>query len=241
MRLARPLAAAILVVAALSVPQAAQAAVFKHPGVLVSRAQLDFVRANLGNEPWKSAWNDLQGSPYASLSYTAKPRAEVECGPSVESRQRLLGRAQGRHGGLHARPAVVPHQGLPLRAEGDPDHGRLVGRDHQTHREQRAAADRLGGRQLLPRRRAHQAHLHRLDPGRPVRRQAPHRVPPDPDRRKAQQQRQLGTDHDRCRYRHRRASGRPGVLRPGGHDLARQVARLHLPRDRRRAAQGAAG
>jgi hypothetical protein len=70
----------MLVVAALSVPQAAQAAVFKHPGVLVSRAQLDFVRANLGNEPWKSAWNDLQGSPYASLSYTAKPRADVNCG-----------------------------------------------------------------------------------------------------------------------------------------------------------------
>ncbi|MEU7861611.1 alginate lyase family protein [Nonomuraea sp. NPDC049141] len=82
MRLARPLAATMLVVAALSVPQPAQAAVFKHPGVLVSRAQLDFVRANLGNEPWKSAWNALQGSSYASLSYTAKPRAVVECGPS---------------------------------------------------------------------------------------------------------------------------------------------------------------
>ncbi|WP_431926254.1 FG-GAP-like repeat-containing protein [Nonomuraea jabiensis] len=82
MRLARPLAVAVLVAAALSVPQAAQAAVFKHPGVLVSRAQLDFVRANLGNEPWKSAWNSLRGSSHASLSYTAKPRAVVNCGPS---------------------------------------------------------------------------------------------------------------------------------------------------------------
>ncbi|MEV5889506.1 alginate lyase family protein [Nonomuraea fuscirosea] len=80
MRLARPLAATMLVAAALSAPQPAQAAAFKHPGVLVSRAQLNFVRANLGNEPWKSAWNALQKSSYASLSYTAKPRAVVECG-----------------------------------------------------------------------------------------------------------------------------------------------------------------
>ncbi|MET8007677.1 FG-GAP-like repeat-containing protein [Nonomuraea glycinis] len=82
MRLARPLAAAMLVVAALSMPQPAQAAVFKHPGVLVSRAQLDFVRANLGNEPWKSAWNALQLHRFAQVSYTAHPRAEVNCGPS---------------------------------------------------------------------------------------------------------------------------------------------------------------
>jgi hypothetical protein len=70
----------MLVAAALSVPQPAQAAVFKHPGVLVSRAQLDFVRANLGNEPWKSAWNALQSHRFAQLSYTAHPRAEVNCG-----------------------------------------------------------------------------------------------------------------------------------------------------------------
>lgn len=80
-RPARPVVAAVLVAAALSLPQPAQAAVFKHPGVLVSRAQLDFVRANLGNEPWKSAWNSLQRSSSASLSYTAKPRAVVDCGP----------------------------------------------------------------------------------------------------------------------------------------------------------------
>ncbi|MEV4177733.1 FG-GAP-like repeat-containing protein [Nonomuraea sp. NPDC049709] len=84
MRLARPLTATMLVAAALSVPQAAQAAQaagFKHPGVLVSRAQLDFVRVNLGNEPWKSAWNSMRSSSYASLSYVAKPRSVVECGP----------------------------------------------------------------------------------------------------------------------------------------------------------------
>ncbi|GAA2209600.1 hypothetical protein GCM10009850_050590 [Nonomuraea monospora] len=82
MRPARIAAAAVLAVAVLCVPQPAQAAVFKHPGVLVSRAQLDFVRANLGNEPWKSAWSSLQKSAQASLSYTAEPRAVVDCGPS---------------------------------------------------------------------------------------------------------------------------------------------------------------
>ncbi|MFG6199691.1 alginate lyase family protein [Nonomuraea sp. JJY05] len=82
MRLSRPLAVSMLVAAALAVPQPVQAAAFKHPGVLVSRAQLDFVKANLGNEPWKSAWNSMRSSSYASLSYTAKPRATVNCGPS---------------------------------------------------------------------------------------------------------------------------------------------------------------
>ncbi|MGW4791071.1 FG-GAP-like repeat-containing protein [Nonomuraea sp. NPDC004297] len=82
MRLARPLAVAALVAAALVVPQPAQAAVFQHPGVLVSRAQLDFVRANLGSEPWKSAWSALERHPFASLSYTPTPRSVVNCGPT---------------------------------------------------------------------------------------------------------------------------------------------------------------
>ncbi|WP_327093032.1 FG-GAP-like repeat-containing protein [Nonomuraea sp. NBC_01738] len=81
MRLARPLAAALLAAAVIAIPHPAQAAVFKHPGVLVSRAQLDFVRANLGSEPWKSAWNSMRASTFASLSYTATPRAVVNCGP----------------------------------------------------------------------------------------------------------------------------------------------------------------
>jgi hypothetical protein len=62
---------------------AAAPAVFTHPGVLVSRAQLDFVRTkvNSGAQPWKSAYDQMMGSSYASLSRTAKPRSVVECGP----------------------------------------------------------------------------------------------------------------------------------------------------------------
>ncbi|TDP97837.1 alginate lyase family protein [Labedaea rhizosphaerae] len=61
--------------------QAAPAA-FSHPGVLVSRAQLDFVKAkvNSGAQPWSSAFDQMMGSSYASLSRQPKPRAIVECG-----------------------------------------------------------------------------------------------------------------------------------------------------------------
>ncbi|MER6379603.1 alginate lyase family protein [Streptomyces sp. NPDC001250] len=65
--------------------QRAQAAptVFVHPGVTVSRAQLDFARAEVlaGAQPWEGAYDQMTASPYASLSRTPKPRAVVECGP----------------------------------------------------------------------------------------------------------------------------------------------------------------
>ncbi|MFI5691050.1 alginate lyase family protein [Kribbella sp. NPDC051586] len=58
-------------------------AAFTHPGVGVSVAQLDFVRAKVqaGAQPWTSAFNQAKSSTYASLSRTPKPRAVVECGP----------------------------------------------------------------------------------------------------------------------------------------------------------------
>ncbi|MFE7327526.1 alginate lyase family protein [Streptomyces sp. NPDC057565] len=61
---------------------AAAPASFTHPGVLVNRPQLDFVRAKVqgGAQPWKSAYDQMLASKYASLTRTAKPRAIVECG-----------------------------------------------------------------------------------------------------------------------------------------------------------------
>jgi hypothetical protein len=57
-------------------------AAFVHPGVTVSSAQLDYARAKVqaNAEPWKSAYNQMMASPYASLTRTPKPRATVECG-----------------------------------------------------------------------------------------------------------------------------------------------------------------
>jgi hypothetical protein len=56
---------------------------FVHPGVLVSKAQLDFVKAKVkaGAQPWKKAYDAMMASPSASLSYTPEPYKVVECGP----------------------------------------------------------------------------------------------------------------------------------------------------------------
>ncbi|WP_433058151.1 alginate lyase family protein [Dactylosporangium sp. CS-033363] len=61
---------------------AAAPATFAHPGVLVSQAQLDFMRGKVqaGAQPWKAAYDQMMGSKYASLTRTPKPRATVECG-----------------------------------------------------------------------------------------------------------------------------------------------------------------
>jgi hypothetical protein len=52
-----------------------------HPGVLVSNRQLDYVRAHLDHEPWKSALAQAQASKYAALNYQPHPHETVECGP----------------------------------------------------------------------------------------------------------------------------------------------------------------
>jgi hypothetical protein len=58
-------------------------AAFTHPGVLVSKAQLDFVRSNVnaGTQPWASAYSQMISSSYASLSRTPTPYSVVDCGP----------------------------------------------------------------------------------------------------------------------------------------------------------------
>ncbi|WP_367135597.1 alginate lyase family protein [Saccharothrix sp. HUAS TT1] len=75
------LVAASLVVVAPSSSTAAPAT-FAHPGVLVSKSQLDFVRAkvNAGAQPWRGAYDQMLAHPFASLSRVPKPRAVVECG-----------------------------------------------------------------------------------------------------------------------------------------------------------------
>ena len=55
---------------------------FVHPGILVSRAMLDFVKAKVaaGAEPWKGALAKAQASNAGSLGYTPHARKTVECG-----------------------------------------------------------------------------------------------------------------------------------------------------------------
>ncbi|WP_158849788.1 alginate lyase family protein [Saccharothrix deserti] len=75
------LSAVSLVVA---VPSRSSAAptTFTHPGVLVSKPQLDFVRdkVNASAQPWRGAYDRMMAHPFSSLSRVPKPRAVVECG-----------------------------------------------------------------------------------------------------------------------------------------------------------------
>ncbi len=75
---------ALVTLLMLSLATPVEAAVFVHPGVLVSKSQLDTARTrvNAGQQPWKGAYDSMRASSYASLSRTPKPRAVVECGPS---------------------------------------------------------------------------------------------------------------------------------------------------------------
>lgn len=60
-------------------PASAGRAGFVHPGMLHSGAELAFVRARVkaGQEPWKSAWDQMQKSRYASLSHKPRPERDV--------------------------------------------------------------------------------------------------------------------------------------------------------------------
>ncbi|APE25925.1 MULTISPECIES: alginate lyase family protein [Streptomyces] len=84
--LAVPLLAAALLATLVAGPAGGRAeaapTTFVHPGVLVSRGQLDFTReqVNAGAQPWKGAYDQMMASRYASLSRVPKPRSVVECG-----------------------------------------------------------------------------------------------------------------------------------------------------------------
>lgn len=96
------LAAAVVTAAAVAVPVTAQAVTrptvqfaqwatagsvapvtFRHPGVLVNQAQLDFVKTQVAAnaQPWTAAFAKAKSSTWGSLSYTPHPWAQVKCGP----------------------------------------------------------------------------------------------------------------------------------------------------------------
>ncbi|THU98857.1 chondroitin AC/alginate lyase [Dendrothele bispora CBS 962.96] len=59
-------------------------ATFKHPGVLIDREQLDFIKGKVqsGAQPWTDAYNAMLSDPLASLSRTPSPTTTVQCGPT---------------------------------------------------------------------------------------------------------------------------------------------------------------
>ena len=58
------------------------AAGFYHPGILVNRAQLDFIKGKVaaGVEPWKSAFEAAKASPMGAVAYIPHPWKTCECG-----------------------------------------------------------------------------------------------------------------------------------------------------------------
>ncbi|MFD9909933.1 alginate lyase family protein [Streptomyces sp. NPDC059063] len=62
---------------------------FAHPGVLVSKAQLDRLKARIAahQEPWSKAYRQMAASKYASYAYQAKPYATVVCPPDTRPGQ----------------------------------------------------------------------------------------------------------------------------------------------------------
>ncbi|MGY5056641.1 alginate lyase family protein [Streptomyces sp. 900105755] len=80
-----PLLAAVgaLLLGVFAAPAAHSApSTFVHPGVTVSKAQLDFARTEVlaGAQPWKAAYDQMMASKYADLNRTPTPWATVECG-----------------------------------------------------------------------------------------------------------------------------------------------------------------
>lgn len=73
----------ILFLVFLSFFTCATLAAFKHPGIGVSRAHLDFVKAQLvaKAQPWTLALSQAQRSRLGQPIYTPKPWKVVECGP----------------------------------------------------------------------------------------------------------------------------------------------------------------
>ena len=59
-------------------------ATFTHPGVLLDKAQLDFIKSKVqsGAQPWTDAYNDMLSSTLGSTTRTPSPVATVACGPN---------------------------------------------------------------------------------------------------------------------------------------------------------------
>jgi Alginate lyase len=54
---------------------------FKHPGVLLSKGQIDFIKTkvNTNAQPWKSAFDQMSGGFLASKNYVPKPVPKLQC------------------------------------------------------------------------------------------------------------------------------------------------------------------
>ncbi|MTV41206.1 RICIN domain-containing protein [Duganella radicis] len=81
---ARARLAATLFLTSLSLGAGAAPATFAHPGVLLSRADLDGLKAELASEPWKSAYERLKNDARSQKTYVMQgPWASVSRNPDL--------------------------------------------------------------------------------------------------------------------------------------------------------------
>lgn len=61
----------------------ASAKEFLHPGISHTQKKIDFIKGKIaaGQEPWATAWKDVQASRYSDLDWKPQPYAKVERGP----------------------------------------------------------------------------------------------------------------------------------------------------------------
>ena len=94
---------------------------FAHPGVFVSRAQLDFVRGKVqaGAQPWKARLRPDDGQPVRVAVADPEAPRDRRVRLLLQPQQRLHRRARGRHRRVHDVAGLVHHPGQPVRHEGD--------------------------------------------------------------------------------------------------------------------------
>ncbi|WP_257460851.1 DNRLRE domain-containing protein [Archangium lipolyticum] len=75
---------------------------FVHPGLHVSQAQLDFVKAKIaaGAQPWASQFSKAAGGTYANTAWTPHPVTTMQCGNSGDTTD--IGCNDSRQDALHA-------------------------------------------------------------------------------------------------------------------------------------------
>jgi Alginate lyase len=84
-RLNRASLSSILIVSAFTICLlSSETSAFRHPGVLVNKDQLDFIKTQVtaGAAPWMAAFDKARTSSFGSLSYTPHPHDSVGCGPT---------------------------------------------------------------------------------------------------------------------------------------------------------------
>jgi len=68
---------------------------FRHPGIINSKEQLDFIKAKIKAEeqPWKDAFDQLKKSHFSDLNFRPEPFPRVDCGSYNKPNLGLINKA----------------------------------------------------------------------------------------------------------------------------------------------------